>query len=121
MASGEWRMVRATRDLAIRYFAVRRRRIRKPHHRQPVAKLERGLEAFRKPRRHVGSDDDAVDDDFDVVLDLLVERRRIGDLVELPINLEPLEALFHQVGDLLARLAFAAARDRREEIEPRAL
>src|SRR5271166_3730482 len=102
MGSGEWRMVRATRYLAIRYFAMRRRRIRKLHHRQPVPQLERRLEAFREPGRHVGSDDDAVDDDFDVVLELLVERGRVGDLIELPVDLQPLEAALHQVGDLLA-------------------
>ena len=49
-----------------------------------------------KPRpgaADVGPHDDAVDDDVDVVLEFLVERRRVGDLVELPSILDALEAL----------------------------
>ena len=56
-------------------FRLRRaagRRVRKLHHRQPVAKLERRLETLREPRRHVGPHDNAVDHDLDVVLELLV-------------------------------------------------
>ena len=68
-----------------------------------------------------GRDDDAVDDDLDVVLELLVERRRVGDLGELAVDLEPLEAALHEVGDFLAVFALPAAHDRREQIEPGAL
>ena len=52
-------------------------------HRQPVRQLQRRLETLGEPRGHVGPHDDAVDHDLNIVLQLLVERRRIGDLVEL--------------------------------------
>ena len=88
---------------------------------RPSAQLERGLETFGQPARQVGAHDQPVDDDFDVVLHLLVERRRVGDFVEFAIDLKPLEAALHVVRDLLAVLALAAADHRRVEIEPRAL
>ena len=75
---------------------------------------------FSEPRAHVGPHHDAIDHHVDVVLELLVERRRVPDLVELAVDLEPLKALLLQLGELLAVLALAAARDRREQIKPRA-
>ncbi|MGB7091392.1 MAG: hypothetical protein WBD60_03300, partial [Methylovirgula sp.] len=45
-------------------------------HGDPVGQLQGRLEAFREPRRGVRPHDDPVHDDVDVVLDLLVERRR---------------------------------------------
>ena len=90
-------------------------------HRQSVRQLQRRLEALGEPRRHVGAHDNAVDHDFDVVLELLVERRRIGDLIKLAVDLEALEAALHPLGDLLAVFALAAAHDRGQQIEPRAL
>ena len=64
--------------------------------------------------------DDAVDHHVDVVLVLLVERRRVGDLVEFAVDLDALEALLLQLGEFLAVLALAAAHDRRQDVEPRA-
>ena len=43
-----------------------------------------------------GADHDAVDHHVDVVLELLVERRRVVDLVELAVDLHALEALLLQ-------------------------
>ena len=43
------------------------------------------------------------------------------DLVELAVDLHPLEAALHVVGELLAVLALAAAHHGRQQIEPRAL
>ena len=63
----------------------------------------------------------AVDDDVDVVLELLVELGRVGDLVERAVDLDALEALLLQLGQLLPVLALAAARDRRQQVEARAL
>ena len=68
-----------------------------------------------------GAHDDAVHHHVDVVLELLVERRRVVDLVERAVDLHALEAALLQVGDLLAVLALAAAHDRREQVEPRLL
>ncbi len=62
----------------------------------------------------------AVDDDVDVVLELLVEGRRVGDLDELSVDLGALKALLQIVGEVLAVFALAPAHDRREQIKPRA-
>ena len=67
-------------------------RVGELHHGQAVGELERGLERLREPRRDVGPHHQAVDHHVDVVVELLVERRRVGDLVELAVDLDPLEA-----------------------------
>ena len=54
--------------------------------------VERGLEAFGEPGAHVGAHDEAVDHHFDVVLELLVENRRVRDLVEFAVDLHALKA-----------------------------
>ena len=55
------------------------------------------------------------------MLELLVERRRVGDVVELAVDLQPLETAFHEFGDFLAVLAFSAAHHRRKQIGAGAL
>ena len=77
------------------------------------------LSASRAP--HVGADRNPVHHDVDVVLVFLVQRRGVGDLVELAVDLEALEAALHELGDLLAVFALAAADHRRQQIEPRAI
>ena len=89
--------------------------------RDAVGEFERGLEAVGEARGDVAAHDDPVDDDVDVVLVLLVELRRIGDLGELAVELNALEALLHQLGKLLAELALAPLDDGREQVEARAL
>ena len=86
-----------------------------------VGELQRGLEGVGEAGGDVGPHHDAVDHHLDVVLELLVEGRRLGDLVELAVDLHPLEAALHQLGQLLAVLALAAADDRGEQVEARAL
>src|SRR4029079_4404660 len=86
-----------------------------------VGGLARGLEAVGEPRFDSLADDDAVDDDLDVVLVLLVERGRVLDRVELPVDAGALKALFLPFGELLAVLALAAANDGREEVMAAAL
>jgi hypothetical protein len=54
------------------------------------------------------------------MLELLVERRRLGDLVEDAVDLDPLKALLLQLGQFLAVFALAPAHDRRQEVKPRA-
>ena len=88
--------------------------------RQAVGELQRLLERVREPRRDVGAHHDAVDHHVDVVGELLVERRHLGDLVELAVDLDALVALLEELGELLAVLALAAAHHRRQQIEPRA-
>ena len=52
--------------------------------------------------------------------EFLVEGRRFGDLVERAVDFDALIAALHEFGEFLAVLAFAAAHDRRQEINPRA-
>ena len=85
-----------------------------------VGEAERGFHAVGEPTRHVGTHHDAVDHDVDVVLQLLVERRRVFDLVEGAVDLDALEALLLQVRQFLPVLALAAAHHRGKQVEPRA-
>ena len=91
------------------------------HHGQAVGKPQRGLERFREPGCDVGPHHQAIHHHVEVVLELLVERRGVRDLVEPAVDLHPLEAALHVVGELLAVLALAAAHHGRQQIEPRAL
>ena len=87
---------------------------------RPSASLSACLERVGEPRGDIGPHHDAVDHDVDVVGEFLVERRRLGDLVKLAVDFDALVALLHELGELLAVLALAAAHDRREQIKPRA-
>ncbi len=99
-----------------------RRRIGELDHRHAVGELERTAPSESASRvADVGPHHDAVDHHVDVVREFLVERRRLGDLVERAVDLDALEALLEELGELLAVLALAAAHDRRQQIEPRAL
>ena len=64
-----------------------------------------------------GAHHDAVHHHVDVVVELLVERGDLGDLVELAVDLDALVALLEVLGELLAVLALAAAHHRRQQIE----
>ena len=87
---------------------------------RPSASLSACSSEFGEPRRDIGPHHHAVDHDVDVVGEFLVERRRVGDLVELAVDLDALVALLHELGEFLAVLALAAAHHRREQIKPRA-
>ena len=100
--------------------AFGRRGLGKLRDRQAVGEFQRLLERIRQARGDVGTHHDAVDHDVDVVGEFLVERRRIGDLVEGAVDFDALVALFHELGELLAILALAAAHHGREQIKPRA-
>ena len=63
----------------------------------------------------------AVDHHFDIMLHLLIEGRDLGDLMELVVDLDPLEALLLQFGEIFLVFALPPARDRRQQIEPCAL
>jgi hypothetical protein len=51
--------------------------------------------------------------------ELLVERRRLGNLVELAVDFDALISLLHKLGEFLAVLALSAAHHRRQQIKPR--
>ena len=87
---------------------------------QAVGEFQRLLEAIREPRAEILLDDDAVDHDVDVVLEFLVELRRVADLVNFAVDLDALVALLLPLGEFLAVFALAAAHDRGEEQQARA-
>ncbi len=60
---------------------------------------------------------DPVHDHVDVMLVLLVEGGGFGDFVEFAVDLDPLEALFHELGEFLAVFALSTADDRRQQVE----
>ncbi len=98
--------------------AGRRAAVGELDHGEAVGELERGLKRVRQPGRQVRAHHHAIDHHVDVVGEFLVERRRLRDLVEGAVDLHPLEATLHVVGELLAVLALAAAHDGRQQIEP---
>ncbi len=49
----------------------------------PSVRFERLLQRVGQTRAEIGPDHKAIDDDVDVMLELLVERGRIGDLVRI--------------------------------------
>ncbi len=102
-------------ELHARLLFALRRRIGGVEIGEAFGELQRGLEAVGEARLDAFADDDAVDDDLDVVLVLLVERGRVLDLVELAVDADAGEARLLPLGELLAVLALAAANDRREQ------
>ena len=83
---------------------------------EPVGEFQRLLEAIGQPRLNPFADDDAVDDDFDVMLVLLVERGGFLDRVKLAVDADAGEARLLPLSELLAILALAAADDGGEEV-----
>ena len=95
-----------------------RRRVGVFDHGEAFGELQRGLKAFGEALADVGAHHDAVDHHVDVVREFLVERRRLGELIEGAVDLDALKALLEVFGELLLVLALAAAHDRRQQIEP---
>src|SRR3546814_13963318 len=88
---------------------------------QPLGEFQRGLEAVGEPRLDAFAHDDAVDDDLDVMFILLVEGRRVLDLVEFSVDADAGEAFLLPLREFLAILALAAAHDGGEQLGARAL
>ncbi len=84
---------------------------------RPSASSSAVWKEIGQARGDVAADHDAVDHHLDVVLELLVERRGLGDLMEGAVDLDALEAALHQLGQLLAVFALAAAHDRRQQVD----
>jgi len=101
-------------------FAVLRLR-RGLQHRDAVGKIERGAQTVGQPRLQPFAHDDPVHHHVDIVAEVLLQLRRVFELVETAIDLDPLEALLAQLGEFLAILALAVADDRGEQVGARAL
>ena len=89
--------------------------------RDAVGQFERGLERIGETVAELAVDDNPVDDDFDVVLQILVEPADFVELEHFAVDLDPLKAAPLQFPKLLAVLALTPAHDRREQVEPCAL
>ena len=85
---------------------------------QPVRERDGGLDRVREPLAQLVLHHQAVDDDRDVVLVLLVEDDLLVEPAQLAVDLDPPEALGAQLLELLAVLALAAADDRGQHHEP---
>src|SRR5690606_22803682 len=80
-----------------------------------VGQSQSGLDAVRIARLKTFFGYNAIDNNIDVMLELLVERGRVLNGVELAVDLQPLEALTLPLGHLLLVLALAAAHDRGQQ------
>ena len=94
-------------------------RVRGNQQDEPVAQLGRLLQRLVQPRTQLRPDDDAVHHDLDVVLELLVERDRIGEIVEHTVDAranvpEPLRLI-----ENVAMLTLAPLHHRRGDEQPR--
>ncbi|MNX80910.1 hypothetical protein D3C86_1125830 [compost metagenome] len=76
-----------------------------------VGQVQRRLDAVGVARLKTCFGYNAIHDNVDVVLELLVERGGVLDGVEFAVDLQPLEALTLPLGHLLLVLALAAAND----------
>ena len=85
---------------------------------QAHRRLDRVGQALARPPGFI---DEAVDDDGDVVLELLVEDDLLLEHPQLAVDLHAREAVAPQLVEQLAVLALAPAHDRREHHEPRAV
>ena len=88
---------------------------------QAAGEPERGLDRVGQPTLHAFARDEPVDDHLDVVLELLLERGRLGQLDDLAVDPRTREALALQLLEEVGVLALAAADDRCEHLVPRAL
>ena len=83
--------------------------------------VERGAQAVGEPGFQPFAHHDAVDHHVDIVAEFLVQCRRLVQLVELAIHLDPLKALLAQFQKLLAVFALAIAHDGGQQIAAGAL
>ena len=82
---------------------------------RPVADLQRRVDGFVQPRDLAAVRFDTIDDDFDVVPPLAVQRRRVGQPVRLAVDADAGEPLFTQVLEQVEVLALLSADDRGQD------
>ena len=87
----------------------------------PPARPERRLDRVGDAAEDVGARHEAVDDDGDVVLVALLQRRRLGELDELAVDDRAGVALGAELAEEVDELALLLADDRRDDLVARAL
>ena len=80
-----------------------------------------GLARVRQAVDHVGAEDEAVDDDLDIVLFVLLEGDFLTQVVHIPVGADADVARLARVLKDLGVLALFAADDRRHDLHARAL
>ncbi len=88
---------------------------------EPLRETGRRLDRLRQPRAQIGLHHEAVDDDLDRVLELLVERDLLLEQPLLPVDLDAREAVGTELLEDVLELALAIAHDRRVDSELRPL
>src|SRR5579884_2645278 len=89
------------------------------HRDDPARKAQRGLDGVGEPPANVGLHDQAVDDDLDGVLALLVELDLVAQLANLAVDADAREALLGDLLEQLRVLALPPANHVREELDAR--
>src|SRR6185436_19782068 len=84
---------------------------------ESFGELEGGLDGIIESTTILGADDEAIDDDGDVVIHPPVQLGRIGDLDQIAVDNGADEALLAGGIEELAELSFAAAHQRGENLE----
>ena len=90
---------------------------------QTVSEGKRSFQRIGKPCRkfvRIAADHQPVDNEFNVMLALLVEIGRVIKVIDLAIDAYPAEALAMIFGKLLAIFTLATPHDRCQQIQPRA-
>ena len=90
-------------------------------HHDAVGELQRRLHRVGEPLLGGGLHGQAVDDHLDVVLLLLLQRRRVGERVHHPVDADPAVALAVELVEQVDELALARPHHRREHLKPQAL
>ena len=93
----------------------------KLQHHDAVGEIQRRLDRVGQPLLGGRLDRQPVHDHLDVVLLLLLQRRRIGERVHHPVHPDPAVALRMQLVEQVDELALASPHHRREHLEPGAL
>ena len=89
--------------------------------RDAIGQIQRGAETVGQPRLGAFAHDDPVHHHVDVVAEFLVEHRRVVEVVEFSVHLDPLKPLLAQFQEFLAVFPFAVTDDRGEQIGARPL
>ena len=90
-------------------------------HHDPVRQAQGGLHRVGQPLFGAGLDGEPVDDHLDVVLLLLLQRRRFGQRMHHPVDPDPAVALGVELVEEVDELTLAGANHRREHLEADAL
>ncbi len=95
--------------------------VRRDQQDEPVAQLRRLFERLMESRTKLRPDDDAVDDDLDVVLELLVERNWLRQVVKLAVHAHANVAEALGLVEDVAMLALSSLHHRGRDEQPGSL